>query len=398
MILNFTHEFGDLHVLIYNQHAYYKLDDLMTGLTLIDKADTLGRLNPTAITCLPHRAKYKTEYVKHEWVDTCLELARNPKAYKFRSWVWKEVKPVIRKKLAETKAAPAVKTEAPTTDLVAMANEPVHSYNDADSGVQVFHSEMFGDLRGLMIDDEPWFVGKDVCKSLGDTNHNRSLGRIAEEDKRTIPMTDSFGRKCSAIAINEPGLYKLLLTMEPNKANKGGVRNAYSVETEQRIEKLHQFKRWVTHDVLPSIRKTGGYIKGEEHMTDDELIAKALLMVNEKLKLREQENERLQAQIDANAPKVLFADAVEDRGDNVGLADFAKMLYSDDTKIGRTRLIQWLRDKGYFMVDKPRPYQRFIEQKLFTLRHKELSNGNIVVVTLITPKGQIALTNAFKVA
>lgn len=380
MILNFTHEFGDLHVLIYNRHAYYKLDDLMTGLTLIDKADTLGRLNPTAITCLPHRAKYKTEYVKHEWVDTCLELARNPKAYKFRGWVWKEVKPVIRKKLAETKAAPAVKTEAPTTDLVAMANEPVPSYNNTDSGIQVFHNEMFGDLRGLMMNDGPWVVAKDAATALGYAKPENAISTHVDDEDKTTTLIQGTGSnyKSKAVLINESGIYALVFG--------------------SKLPAAKQFKHWVTHDVLPSIRKTGGYIKGEEHMTDDELIAKALLMVNEKLKLREQENAKLQAQIDANAPKVLFADAVEDRGDNVGLADFAKMLYSDDTKIGRTRLIQWLRDKGYFMVDKPRPYQRFIEQKLFTLRHKELSNGNIVVVTLITPKGQIALTNAFKAA
>lgn len=125
--------------------------------------------------------------------------------------------------------------------------------------LQVFTNEEFGDIRSMMIDETPWFVGKDVCQAFGDTNHNRSLGRIDNEDKRTVEIADAYGRMQSAIFINESGLYSLLFTMQPQKAHNDGVRDEYPTKVQVRIEKLHKFKRWVTSEVLPAIRKTGTY-------------------------------------------------------------------------------------------------------------------------------------------
>lgn len=99
-----------------------------------------------------------------------------------------------------------------------------------------FTSEQFGEIRTVVIDDEPWFVGKDVCKAFGDTNHNRSLGRIDDVDKRIETIEDSLGRSQSATLINESGLYALLFAMQPQKANNGGVSDAYPTETQERIE------------------------------------------------------------------------------------------------------------------------------------------------------------------
>ena len=125
--------------------------------------------------------------------------------------------------------------------------------------LQIFESTDFGTVRTVLIDKEPYFVGKDVCEAFDDKNHNRSLGRIDEEDKRREQITDVLGRKQEAVLINESGLYALLFAMQPQKENHDGVSDAYPIEVQERIEKLRRFKRWVTSEVLPAIRKTGSY-------------------------------------------------------------------------------------------------------------------------------------------
>lgn len=146
----------------------------------------------------------------------------------------------------------------------------------------------FGNLRTVEIDGEPWFVGKDVCIIFNDTNHNRSLGRIDSEDKKILPLKDSLGRTQKATFINESGLYALLFAMQPQKANNDGVSDAYPIEVQTRIQKLHDFKHWVTSEVLPSIRKNGAYIRNQENMTPAEIVARGLIaaqnIINEKEK------------------------------------------------------------------------------------------------------------------
>ena len=128
------------------------------------------------------------------------------------------------------------------------------------SDLQVFNNPEFGEVRAVEIDGAPWFVGKDVCAVFGDKNHNRSLGRVDSEDKRVVPITDSMGRTQQIIVTNESGFYTLLFAMQPQKANNDGVPDAYPIEIQERIDRLRKFKRWVTAEVLPAIRKHGAYL------------------------------------------------------------------------------------------------------------------------------------------
>lgn len=128
-----------------------------------------------------------------------------------------------------------------------------------DSKLMIFNNAEFGEIRAIAINNEPWFVGKDICMFFGDTNHNRTLSRVDESDKQVINLKDSLGRNQKVIAVNESGLYSILFSMQPQKANKGGVSNAYPISVQERIDKLHRFKHWVTSEVLPQIRKTGSY-------------------------------------------------------------------------------------------------------------------------------------------
>jgi len=132
-----------------------------------------------------------------------------------------------------------------------------------ENKLQEFYKEELGKIRAIEINGVPWFVGKDVCNVFGDKNHIRSLSRIDAEDKIENEIIDSIGRSQRIIMVNESGLYALLFQMKPQKANKGGVSDAYPIKIQERIAKLKQFKRWVTSEVLPSIRKHGVYITDE---------------------------------------------------------------------------------------------------------------------------------------
>ena len=129
--------------------------------------------------------------------------------------------------------------------------------------IMLFKNEEFGEVRTLVIDGEPWFVGKDVCQMFGDSNHIRSLGRVDEIDKQKIELIDALNRKQSTTVINESGLYALLFAMQPQKAHNDGVSDEYPIEIQQRIDKLRSFKRWITAEVLPSLRKHGAYFTPE---------------------------------------------------------------------------------------------------------------------------------------
>lgn len=269
-----------------------------------------------------------------------------------------------------------------------------------ETGLQIFENEKFGNVRVVMRDDEPWFVAADVCKAFGDTNHNRSVGRIDDIDKAMVDIIDSMGRSQNAIVINESGLYALLFAMQPQKANSNGVSNAYPIETQKRIEDLHKFKRWITHDVIPSIRKNGGYV--------DEIgkfVSSYFPQADEPTRMfiaqSLEENKRQQAiikkqseQIEEQKPQVEFAEHIMKSSDNIKMRDMAKLLCDENINIGEKRLYNLLRDKKVLMIDKS-PYQSFVDRGYFYVSENSYTTvygtTGISSTTLVTPKGQIWL-------
>lgn len=208
--------------------------------------------------------------------------------------------------------------------------------------LQIFNNKEFGNVRAVVVNDLPWFVGKDVCEAFGDTNYRRSLSNIDESDKG-VSQIDTPGGKQNMVVINESGLYSLLFQMQPQKA-KGVSQNDALIN--ERIEKLHRFKHWVTSEVLPSIRKNGGYIAGQETMSDEELMAKALLVANNKIAERDKIIEQKQARIEQMKPKEIFADAVATSHTSILVGDLAKLICQNGVQIGQKRLFVWLRDKA----------------------------------------------------
>ena len=243
--------------------------------------------------------------------------------------------------------------------------------------LQIFKSEQFGEIRTVTVNNEPWFVGKDVAEVLGYSNPRKAIhDHIDEEDKLDgVTIRDSIGREQAPILVNESGLYSLILC--------------------SKLPTAKQFKRWVTSEVLPSIRKTGGYIEGQETMSDTELIAKALLVAQRQI----EEKNRF---IEAIKPKALFADAVSASHTTILIGDLAKIIKQNGVDIGQKRLFVWLRDNGYLIKggsDYNMPTQRSMELGLFEIKESTVNNpdGSVRInrTTKVTGKGQQYFINKF---
>lgn len=134
----------------------------------------------------------------------------------------------------------------------------------------IFNECGFDEIRKVEIDGNPWFVLKDVCSYFGEKNYRRKAAELDERDKGTVPIQTKGGKQ-NMVVVNESGLYDLLFQMQPEKAP--GVTPEYIAD---RRRKLDKFRRWVTHEVLPSVRKNGMYIQGQELLDCDALIDAAL--------------------------------------------------------------------------------------------------------------------------
>lgn len=242
--------------------------------------------------------------------------------------------------------------------------------------LKIFENKEFGEIRTVNIDGEPWFVGKDVAEILGYSDTSDAMKKHVDDgDKLTRHFADS-GQKRAMYIINESGLYSLILSSKLPNAKK--------------------FKKWVTSEVLPSIRKNGGYIAGQETMTDDELMARALQVAQNKILERDK-------QIETMKPKAIFADAVAASHTSILIGDLAKLISQNGVSIGQKRLFKWLRDNGYLIKregsDRNMPTQRSMEMKLFEVKESTISNpdGSVRITRTpkVTGKGQQYFVNKF---
>ena len=243
--------------------------------------------------------------------------------------------------------------------------------------LQIFENKQFGQVRAIMKDGEPWFVAADVCKALEVGNPSQALTRLDDDEKfTTIISNDGAASGISSLAfVNEPGLYTLVLGSRKREAKS--------------------FKRWVTHDVVPSIRKTGAYMTPET-------IEKVLMNPDTIISLATQLKE-LQTKVEKDKPKVLFADAVAASHTSILIGDLAKLIRQNGVEVGQNRLFQWLRDNGYLIKRKGSdwnmPTQRSIEMGLLEIKESTHIDGNGCNVTTKTPKvtgkGQAYFVNKF---
>lgn len=237
--------------------------------------------------------------------------------------------------------------------------------------IEIFENSEFGTIRTATVDDEPMFCLADVCKALEISNPSKVAQRLDEDERTKLEL----GRQGETNFITESGLYAVILRSDKPNAKK--------------------FRKWVTQEVLPSIRKNGGYIAGQENMSDDELMAKALLVAQNKIAERDKQIERMK-------PKEIFADAVSASKDAILIGDLAKLISQNGYRIGQNRLFDWLRNNGYLIKSgssRNRPMQRYVEQGLFEVKETAINmpNGNVrtALTTKVSGKGQQYFVNKF---
>lgn len=225
--------------------------------------------------------------------------------------------------------------------------------------LQIFKNEEFGSIRTIVIDNEPWIVGKDAALILGYSNPQKAIRDHVDEEDRT--MNESFTvNGTSPILVNESGIYSLIIQSKLPNAKK--------------------FKRWVTSEVIPSIRKNGGYIMNQEQMTPEQIVANALIVANN---IIEQKNK----QIEEMKPKAEFFDAVADSKTAISMNDVAKVLAIKG--YGRNKIFEFLRNEK--ILDRNNiPYQRYVDAGWFRVVEQKYNRGSEVVITkrtLVYQKG-----------
>lgn len=247
-----------------------------------------------------------------------------------------------------------------------------------ENKITVFENPDFGEIRTLNIDGEPWFVGKDVAIVLGYSNPRDVLSkRIDNEDKLDgVAICDSIGREQKPVFINESGLYSLILGSKLPTAKK--------------------FKRWITSEVLPALRKTGTYSltqKPDSYIIDDP-IARAKRWIEEKEQYIALENK-----VKADEPLVEFATQIQSATTSISMNDMAKLAAKNGIKIGRNRLFKLLRAKG-ILDERNVPYQRYIEaQPWFEVSeytHYIRDVPVLAMTTRVTPNGQIGIVRMLR--
>lgn len=240
--------------------------------------------------------------------------------------------------------------------------------------VQLFNFENH-EVRSLLLNNEPWFVGKDVAEALGYSKARNAIAtHIDSEDKKDAPIQGTLGGVQEMTVINESGLYSLVLSSKLPSAKK--------------------FKRWVTSEVLPALRKTGQYQVKE--LSGQELMAKALIEAQSVLAAKDK-------QIEEMKPKVVFADAVATSHTSILVGELAKILKQNGIDMGQKRLFAWLREKGYLIkrqgTDYNMPTQKAMDLGLFEIKEGSYVNGSGVNITTKTPKvtgkGQQYFINKF---
>ena len=176
----------------------------------------------------------------------------------------------------------------------------------------------------------------------------------------------------------------------------------YRLIMKSKLPSAERFESWVVDDVLPSIRKHGGYIAGQETLSDEELLARALQVAQRKIEERDKLIEQQNRKIEQDKPKTVFADAVSASETSILIADLAKIISQNGVKIGQNRLFEWMRNNGYLIKygnSKNMPTQRSMEMGLFEIKESTRQNPDCSVricrTTKVTGKGQVYFVNKF---
>ncbi len=272
--------------------------------------------------------------------------------------------------------------------------------------LRIFEKAEFGSVRVVMKGGEPWFVAKDVCNVLELENVGQALTCLDDDEKTSIapniitadvgfdammqkahlpmhaviPEAGRGGRPLSLIS--EPGLYSLILRSRKPEAKA--------------------FKRWITHEVIPSIRRTGGYLATKPDDTPESIMARAVLIAQDTIKRLEDRNSELEGAVSEMKPKALFADSVASSTSSILVGQLAALIRQNGVDMGQNRLFEWMRGRGYLVFSGARrnsPTQKSLNMGLFEVKERAINNPDgsvrLTLTTKVTGKGQIYFVNKF---
>ena len=256
-----------------------------------------------------------------------------------------------------------------------------------ENKIQVWNYES-SEIRTIQKDGEPWFVLADVCKVLKIARGTKVAERLEEDEVRQTSITDSLGRQQKAYIINESGLYTVILRSDKPQAKP--------------------FRKWVTSEVLPSIRKHGAYMTEqtlERALTSPDF----LIELATQLKTEQEQRRRLETtvaaqskQMEQDKPKVLFADSVTASSSSILIGELAKLIKQNGVDIGQRRLFEWMRANGYLIKRKGSEYnlptQRSMEQGLMEIKETSVVHTGYTTISKtpkVTGKGQVYFINLF---
>ena len=247
------------------------------------------------------------------------------------------------------------------------------------SNIQIFNHPQFGEIRTTGTPDNPEFCAMDLCRALGYRNGRDAVAKHVDEwdvAKRDTPTKNQWGAEVmqQITYVNESGMYSLVLGSS--------------------LPQAKQFKRWITSEVLPSLRRTGSY--SIEQLSRKQLAIMVVEAEEEKERLA-LENKQQSRQLEEQKPKVIFAEAIIGSNTYIIIRDLAKLIRQNGYEIGEKRLYQWLRDNRYLTIDN-KPMQRYVEQGLFFISEGTHSENGIMrthLTTKVTPKGQEYFINKF---
>lgn len=248
------------------------------------------------------------------------------------------------------------------------------------SELQIFNNEEFGEVRMAEINGKPYFVATDVATALGYTNPRKAISDHCKGVTKRDTPTSSGVQQMSYI--NEGDLYRLIMKSKLPSAEK--------------------FEKWVMEEVLPSIRKNGGYIAGQETLSDEELLSKALMVAQRKIDEKNNIIAMQDSRIQEMVSKEIFADAVSASHTSILIGDLAKLVCQNGVQIGQKRLFEWLRENNFLIksgTSRNMPKQRYVEQGLFEVKESNIQNPDgsvrITKTTKVTGKGQVYFVNKF---
>lgn len=259
-----------------------------------------------------------------------------------------------------------------------------------NAGIMAFENASFGTIRTVTNNDEPWFVAKDIAEILG-YNNTAAMTRILFEDEKGMQILHTPGGDQNLTTLNEPGFYHAIMQ-----------RRSSWVKNDEARHRVEAFQRWVTHEVLPAIRKTGGYMAAKPDETPEETMARALRIADDTMRRQRERIEGLSAENAELRPKAMFADAVAASDGTCLVGELAKMIRQNGVDIEQNRLFGWLRDNGWLGrsgCNRNVPTQKAMDMGLFRIKETAVthSNGHVTVTRTpkVTGKGQTYFVNKF---